>query len=80
MPWDTWIIARARVAAKDLEDICAQALDFLGEELEYADTFKVEAKRADKSFPMKSPRAEEKSVVGEKLVPERPLIFMGRAA
>ena len=27
----------------------------MGEELEYADTFKVEAKRADKSFPMKSP-------------------------
>lgn len=47
--------SRARVAAKDFEDICAQALDFLGEELEYADTFKVEAKRADKSFPMKSP-------------------------
>ena len=47
--------SRARVAAKDFEDICAQTLDFLGEELEYAQTFKVEAKRADKSFPMKSP-------------------------
>ena len=47
--------SRARVAAKDFEDICENTLDFLGEELEYAATFKVEAKRADKSFPMKSP-------------------------
>ncbi len=47
--------SRARVAAKDFADICDQTLDFLGEELEYAQTFKVNAKRSDKSFPMKSP-------------------------
>ena len=33
--------SRARVAAKDFEDICENTLDFLGEELEYAATFKV---------------------------------------
>ena len=47
--------SRARVAAKDFADICDQTLDFLGEELALSSTFKVEAKRADKSFPMKSP-------------------------
>ena len=47
--------SRARVAEKSFADICQQTLDFLSEDLEYAQTFKVEAKRADKSFPMKSP-------------------------
>ena len=47
--------SRARVAAKDFADICDQTLDFLGEELALSSTFKVEAKRADKSFPMMSP-------------------------
>ena len=51
----TCLLYTSRVAAKDFEDICENTLDFLGEELEYAATFKVEAKRADKSFPMKSP-------------------------
>lgn len=45
----------ARVAQKSYEDIRDQALDFLKEELTDAKTFKVEAKRADKGFPMKSP-------------------------
>ena len=45
----------ARVAEKDFDDIVKETLDFLGEELEFAKTFKVEAKRADKNFPMKSP-------------------------
>ena len=45
----------ARVAEKDFDDIVKETLDFLGDELEFAKTFKVEAKRADKNFPMKSP-------------------------
>ena len=48
-------ICRACACEKDFADIQAKALEYLREELEDADTFKVEAKRADKSFPMKSP-------------------------
>lgn len=48
-------ICRACVCEKDFADIQAKAIDYLRETLEDADTFKVEAKRADKSFPMKSP-------------------------
>ncbi len=48
-------ICRACVCEKNYADIQAKALDYLKEELECAKSFKVEAKRADKSFPMKSP-------------------------
>ncbi|MBQ4464989.1 MAG: tRNA 4-thiouridine(8) synthase ThiI [Oscillospiraceae bacterium] len=48
-------ICRACVCEKDFADIQAKAIDYLRETLEDADTFKVEAKRADKTFPMKSP-------------------------
>ena len=46
---------RNEVTEKDIEDIAATALEYLKEPLEDAKTFKVEAKRSDKKFPMKSP-------------------------
>ncbi len=48
-------LSRACVCEKDFEDIKTTALNYLSEELEDAKTFKVEAKRSDKKFPMKSP-------------------------
>ena len=48
-------LSRAAVCKKDIEDIAATALEYLKEPLEDAKTFKVEAKRSDKKFPMKSP-------------------------
>lgn len=48
-------ICRACVCEKDFDDIREKAIGYLKETLEDADSFKVEAKRADKSFPMKSP-------------------------
>ena len=47
--------SRACVAQKTFEDICEKAVLYLAEELKNAKTFKVECKRSDKSFPMKSP-------------------------
>ena len=38
-----------------MEDISAKAVSYLEEVLQGANTFKVEAKRADKAFPLKSP-------------------------
>lgn len=48
-------LSRACVCKKDFEDIKTTALNYLSEELEDAKAFKVEAKRSDKKFPMKSP-------------------------
>ena len=48
-------LARAAVCPKTFEDICNMAEAYLGDTLRGIKTFKVEAKRADKSFPMKSP-------------------------
>ena len=47
--------SKAAVAEKDFEDIKRVALEYLGDELRQAKTFKVNAKRSDKAFPMKSP-------------------------
>lgn len=49
-------LARARECEKDFADISAQAVPYLRDALTAAKTFKVEAKRADKAFPMKSPQ------------------------
>ena len=46
---------RACTAEKDWNDIATKAPEYLEEILENAKTFKVEAKRSDKRFPMKSP-------------------------
>ena len=48
-------LSRAAVAEKDMDDIKRTALEYLGDELSAAKTFKVEAKRSDKKFPFKSP-------------------------
>ena len=49
------VLCRAAVLEKDFEKICEGTYEYLADTLEYARTFKVEAKRADKRFPMKSP-------------------------
>ena len=49
-------LCRARECEKDFADISAQAVPYLKGALTAAKTFKVEAKRSDKAFPMKSPQ------------------------
>lgn len=48
-------LSRAAIAEKSMDSIRETTLEYLKEELEEASTFKVEAKRSDKKFPMKSP-------------------------
>lgn len=48
-------LSRAAVTEKDMKAIKSTALSYLSENLEEARTFKVEAKRSDKKFPLKSP-------------------------
>ncbi len=47
--------SRAAAVEKDMQAIRASAGDFLADALLCADSFKVEAKRADKQFPLTSP-------------------------
>lgn len=47
--------SRAAVCEKDFESIKKTALDYLGDDLRNVKTFKVNAKRSDKRFPMTSP-------------------------
>ena len=47
-------LCRARSCPKDKDAILACAVEYLGDKLAAAHTFKVETKRADKSFPMNS--------------------------
>ncbi len=62
--------SRAAVAEKDMEEIMAVAPVYLKEQLENAKTFKVEAKRSDKKFPLKSP--EISAELGGKLLESFP--------
>ncbi len=48
-------LCRAVEVEKDFGKIAEKGIEYVSEALEDADTFKVEAKRADKRFPMKSP-------------------------
>lgn len=48
-------LCRAAVVEKDFDVICRSALEYIKETAESVRTFKVEAKRSDKKFPMKSP-------------------------
>ncbi len=48
-------LSRAAVADKDMESIKSISAEYLDDELSLAKTFKVEAKRSDKKFPLKSP-------------------------
>jgi thiamine biosynthesis protein ThiI len=47
--------SRAIACEKDFQTILKSAADYLEEDLEAASTFKVEAKRSDKKFPLTSP-------------------------
>lgn len=48
-------ISRCAAVEKDMDVILPAACDYLHDELIMAKTFKVEAKRSDKKFPLKSP-------------------------
>ena len=48
-------LSRACLCEKDFDSIKETTAEYLEEQLEDAKTFKVEAKRSDKKFPMKSP-------------------------
>lgn len=50
------VLSKARVVEKDFEKIKEEAVDYLADILPFVHTFKVEAKRADKSFPLTSPQ------------------------
>lgn len=47
--------SRACVCEKDMEDILSKSVEYLKETMENIRTFKVEAKRSDKRFPLTSP-------------------------
>ena len=47
-------LCRCRPCEKDLDSIFEAAETYLGDDLEYAASFKVESKRSDKSFPLTS--------------------------
>lgn len=49
-------LSRAAVCEKDMTDIITTAKKYLADELLAAKTFKVEAKRSDKKFPLNSPQ------------------------
>ena len=49
-------LTRAGTAQKDLDSIKMRAAEYLRDQLEDADSFKVECKRSDKKFPYKSPQ------------------------
>lgn len=48
--------SRACEVSKDISEICRGAAEYLKDELSAAKTFKVECKRSDKRFPLKSPQ------------------------
>lgn len=48
-------LSRAAMVEKDMDVIRSAVCEYLGAQLNFAQTFKVEAKRADKKFPLKSP-------------------------
>ncbi len=47
-------LCRCRACSKDLDSIFDTVEEYLGEDLECAESFKVESKRSDKSFPLTS--------------------------
>lgn len=62
--------SRALVCDKSMDDILEKAPEYLYDELSVASTFKVESKRSDKRFPLKSP--EISATVGGKLLEHFP--------
>ena len=49
-------VSRAAVCAKDIEEIKHTAEEYLGDRLRSVSTYKVDAKRSDKRFPLTSPQ------------------------
>ena len=62
--------SRARLVNKDMDAIRQAAGDYLRPQLEAASTFKVEARRSDKAFPLTSPAIC--AAVGEALLAQYP--------
>ena len=62
--------SRAAVAEKDINNILDIAPVYLKDQLNEANTFKVEAKRSDKKFPLTSP--EISAMVGERILESFP--------
>ena len=62
--------SKACVCEKDIDDILDKAVIYSEPYLKDAKTFKVESKRSDKSFPLKSP--EISASVGERLIENYP--------
>ncbi len=63
-------LSRACVCEKTIEDIMKKAVEYTVEDLEDVRTFKVDAKRADKRFPMNSPEICRE--VGAALIEKHP--------
>ena len=63
-------LCRALEVEKNMDSILSDPLEYLADALEPANTFKVEAKRADKKFPAKSP--EICAALGEKILDRFP--------
>jgi len=63
-------ICRSAVALKDMKEITAAAIDYLSEDLNAAQTFKVEAKRSDKAFALNSPQIS--AALGESVLKAYP--------
>ena len=49
-------LTRAAVVSKNWEEISAKAVEYLADTLPFVKTFKVQARRSDKAFPMNSPQ------------------------
>ena len=64
------MISRALVVEKSMEDILDKVCDYCQDDLAGVSTFKVEAKRSDKQFPLKSP--EIAAEVGGKILSRFP--------
>lgn len=52
-------VQRSAVLPKDMDEIIRQGIPYLSEALERAKSFKVEAKRSDKKFPLTSPEIQK---------------------
>ncbi|MBQ6569729.1 MAG: tRNA 4-thiouridine(8) synthase ThiI, partial [Clostridia bacterium] len=65
-------LVRSCIVEKDMDVILDTVCDYLREKLEDASTFKVNAKRSDKKFPLKSPEICE--IVGERVLDTFPHI------
>ena len=52
-------VQRSVVLPKDMDEIIRQGIPYLSETLERAKSFKVEAKRSDKKFPLTSPEIQK---------------------